>query len=99
MSKEWETFEEVIYDRQGEIETGQIIETYVVDRETYERVYVKAMICKDPSRLPDGDKLWVRDFKGKLKPEVWAIKIVENVALPLVWENKTSKGSGNSGER
>jgi hypothetical protein len=77
MSREWETFEEIVCDRQAEIEANQIIETYVMDHETYERIYVKAIISKDPTRLPDGEKLWVRDFSGKLKPEYWAIKIVE----------------------
>jgi len=77
MSREWETFEEIVLDRQAEIEANQVIETYVMDHETYERIYVKAIISKDPTKLPDGEKLWVRDFSGKLEPECWAIKIVE----------------------
>lgn len=82
MSREWETFEEIVYDHQAEIDANQIIETYVMDHETYERVYVKAIICKDPAKLPDGEKLWVRDFTGKLRPEFWAIKIVEEQSPP-----------------
>lgn len=82
MSKEWETQFEILYEQQKEIEAGDTIETYVFDRETYERVYVKAIISKDPARLPDGDILWVRNLKGKVEPQPWAIKVIERQAPP-----------------
>jgi len=82
LSKEWETQFEILYEQQKEIEAGDTIETYVFDRETYERVYVKAIISKDPARLPDGDILWVRNLKGKVEPQPWAIKVIERQAPP-----------------
>ena len=86
MTKEWETQVEIVYEQEKEIEAGEVIDTYVFDPETYERVYVKAIISKDPARLPDGEKLWVRDLKGKLQPEPWAIRIIERQAPPWIAE-------------
>ena len=86
LTREWETQVEIVWEQEKEIESGKIIETYVFDHETYERVCVKAIISKDPSRLPNGEKLWVRDFKGKLQPEPWAIKIIERQVPPWIAE-------------
>jgi len=77
MTKVWETQIEIIYEQEKEIEAGEPIETYVFDPETYETTYCKAIISKDPSKLPDGDVLNVRNFKGQMEPEPWAIKILE----------------------
>lgn len=82
MSKVWETQLEIVYEQQKEIEAGEVIETYVFDKETYEQVYVKAIISKDPAKVPEGDILWVRDLKGKLYPQPWAIKIIETQPPP-----------------
>jgi hypothetical protein len=76
-NREWETMDEVLYGYERKIDANEVIETYIVDHETYERMDVKAIISRDPTKLPDGEKLWVRDFKGRLKPEPWSIKIVE----------------------
>lgn len=82
MTKGWETHMEIVLEQEKEIEAGEVIETYVFDSETYERIYVKAKISKDPARLPDGETLWVRDFKGQLEPHPWAIKIIERQEPP-----------------
>ena len=86
MTKEWEIHYEVVYEQEKEIEAGDVIETYIFDPETYERVYVKAIISKDSAKLPDGEKLWVRNFKGHLESEPWAIKILEKQAPPWATE-------------
>lgn len=86
MTREWETQVEIVYEQEKEIEAGEMIETYVFDHETYEKVYVKAIISKEPARLHDGERLWIRDFKGKLQPEPWAIKIIETQEPPWVAE-------------
>jgi hypothetical protein len=75
--KEWETHIEIIFEQEKDIDAGKPIDTYVFDRETYETTYCKAIISKDPSKLPDGEKLWVRNFKGQMEEEPWAIKMLE----------------------
>ena len=77
MTKEWETHIEIIYEQEKDIEAGKAIETYVYDPETFESVHCKAIISKDPSTLPDGDVLNVRNFKGQMEANPWAIKILE----------------------
>lgn len=78
----WETQLEILFEQQAAIDAGDPIETYVFDKESYEQVYVKAVISKDPMKLPGGDVLWVRDLKGKLFPQPWAIKIIERQSPP-----------------
>jgi hypothetical protein len=78
----WETQLEIMFEQQKEIEAGEVIETYIFDKETYEQVYVKAIVSKNPASLPEGDVLWVRDLKGKLFNEPWAIKIIERQPPP-----------------
>ena len=84
MNTEWEIHEEVIYEQQSQIEAGGLISTYVFDHETYERKYVKAIISKAPEKLSEAERLWVRDLKGKLLQQPWAIKIVKEEPPP--WE-------------
>ncbi len=81
---EWEVHRDVFYEKESEIEQGKPIETYVFDAQTYERRYVRAIISKPPKKLEDGENLWVRDFQGRLEPEPWAIRIIEE--LPSPWE-------------
>jgi hypothetical protein len=77
MTTEWETHIEIIYEQEKDIEAGKAIETYVIDPVTFETVHCKAIISKDPSKLPDGDVLKVRNFKGQMEEKPWAIKILE----------------------
>ena len=78
----WETQLEIVYEQQAAIDAGDPIETYICDKETYEQVFVKAIISKDPAKISDGDVLWVRDLKGKLLSQPWAIKIIERQSPP-----------------
>ncbi len=74
---EWELHLEVIYGMDGQVDRGEPLDVYVFNRETYERKYVKAIICRNPADLPGGEKLWVRDYQGKIRQQPWAIKILE----------------------
>jgi hypothetical protein len=87
---EWELHLEVVYGMDAAIDKGEPIELYIFDRGTYERKYVKAIIQRNPADLPGGEKLWVRDFKGKLMSQPWAIKILEETKP--VWESLHREG-------
>ncbi len=86
MSREWEIHIEIIYDQEKEIDAGRPIDTYVFDPATYERTYCKAIISKDPAKLPGADILRVRNFKGQLEPNPWAIKILETKEMEALEE-------------
>jgi hypothetical protein len=48
-------------------------------KEKYSSRYVKAIISRDPEKLPDGDELLIRYQRGGLFPEKWKIKILEEL--------------------
>ena len=79
MAKEWELLLENVYEEQDKIDKGEAVKTEIFDRETYEIKYISAIISKDPAKLPDGEKLWVRNLQGHLEPEPWAIQILEEL--------------------
>lgn len=81
---EWELHLEVIYGMDKQIESGEPLDLYVFDRETYAQKYVKAIVRKNPGDLPGGETLWVRDYQGKIAPKPWTIKILEENKSP--WE-------------
>ncbi len=74
----WELHLEVVYGMDEQINSGQPVDIYIFDRGTYERKYVRAIIEKDPAKLPGGEMLWVRNYQGKIEPRPWAIKILED---------------------
>lgn len=41
--------------------------------------YVRALISRDPRKIPDGDILWLRWQRGRLNPEPRSIKILEEL--------------------
>ena len=50
------------------------------DRRTkYKTRYVKAQISSSPDKIPGGDILRLRWQRGRLYPEPWAIKILEEL--------------------
>ncbi len=79
---EWESDFEVLYGHERQVETGEEFDTYVVNRETYERKYVRAMIRKEGA-LDGGENLWVRNFHGQMLDKPWSIKILAE--LPKQW--------------
>lgn len=69
----------------AELESGQVFEMETVeikDRQTLERFYARAQICKDKGKLPDGDILWVRGYRDEINPEPFRIKILEKPGNP-----------------
>ena len=69
----------------AEFESGRVFEMNTVeirDHQTFERIYVKAQLCKDPAKLPDSDVLWVRGYKEEIFPESARIKILEKLPTP-----------------
>ena len=66
-------------------ESGQLFEMSNVEiknHETLERIYVRAQLCKDPVKLPDGDVLWLRDYNEDPLPDPVRIKILEKLPNP-----------------
>ncbi|EFK09316.1 putative phenylphosphate carboxylase, gamma subunit [delta proteobacterium NaphS2] len=50
-------------------------------KKLYKSILVKAQTSSDPKSLPGADVLRVRGPLGHLRPQVWAIKILENLPV------------------
>ncbi len=78
---EWETLLDTLGDTQEEVDAkisrGEVFDTYLLDAQTYERRYFKFKITKAAKDLPAADKLWVKNFQGKVLPEPWGVTILE----------------------
>ncbi len=78
---EWEVPLEVLGENEkdiyAKIDAGAVFDAYLLDKQTYQRKYCKFKIAKSAQDLPTADKLWLRDFLGKLLPQAWAVMILE----------------------
>ena len=66
----------------AEFESGQIFEMdniEVKDAKTLERLYVKARLCRDRAKLPDGDVLGITDYRFELMSQRGGIVILEKL--------------------
>jgi hypothetical protein len=45
----------------------------------YDTRLVRADLSRQPDKLPDGDVLWIRSETGRLQPQPWAIKVLEEL--------------------
>jgi len=72
-------YETFILEDPGEIPEGKECTLEIRDTETYETRVVKAVIDKSSKKLPGADLLRVRWQRGMLLPELWGIKIVEEI--------------------
>ncbi|MGD8227207.1 MAG: hypothetical protein PVI20_05465 [Desulfobacteraceae bacterium] len=65
------------------LKEGQEIKLAVKDLSPGPRKYdcriVKALVARDPQKLPGSDVLWLRSLVGRRFPEPWAIKITEEL--------------------
>jgi hypothetical protein len=77
--KGYEIFMPFLDGHEKEMEEGKEIVVEVRSLEDFTRKVVRAKIAKEPSKLPDGIELWVKDAKDEFLPEIWRIKIVEEL--------------------
>ena len=84
MVKEYEVFVRSIEEEliEGQ-ETGLTIKDLTRGPRKYENRVVKAIVSSSPGKLPGSDLLRVRSWTGRLYPEPWAIKIVEELGEVL----------------
>lgn len=69
----------------AEFESGQIFEMNNIeirDPKTLERFYVKARLCRDRAKLPDGEVLGITDYKFESMPQPGGIEILEKLESP-----------------
>jgi hypothetical protein len=79
MREGYEVYKMYLEDYTEEISKGEAIILEVRDLGEFMRKVVKAKVSKDPSELPDGEKLWIRDLNDEIISESWAIKILEEL--------------------
>ena len=80
MLKEYEVFvrsvqEELIEEQELEL----TIKDLTPGPRKYENRVVRAVVSTSPEKLPGGDLLRVRSWTGRLYPEPWAIRILEEL--------------------
>ena len=74
--------------RLAEFESGkpfQMDHIEIHDYHTLATVYAKAVICKNPANLPDGEVLHLKDYDESMLPEQARIKVLEE--LPTVYSS------------
>lgn len=92
MAKEYLVFVE---DMKKELLEGREILLTIKDltpgKRKYENRIVKAIVSSLPDKLPGSDVLRVRSWTGVLYPQLWAIKIIEEIGevLPGVPHGET----------
>jgi hypothetical protein len=72
-------YETFIIEKPDEIPEGEEQLIQVRDAETFEQKVVKAIVSKSPEKLPGADSLRVRWQRGQALPDMWAIKIIEDL--------------------
>ena len=72
-------YETFIIEKPDEIPEGEEQLIQVRDAETFEQKVVKAIVSRSPEKLPGADSLRVRWQRGQALPDMWAIKIIEDL--------------------
>lgn len=85
MPREYETFvsKPEILPESGE--TKLAVKDLTPGPRKYDCRIVKAIVSRDPEKLPGADVLWLRSLVGKLFPNPWAIKIVQELGDSIPW--------------
>jgi len=78
MKKEYVTFVRRMRDLNEGMET-LFIKDLTPGPRKYDTRLVHAELCRRPDKLPDGDVLWIRSETGRLQPDPWAIKVLEDL--------------------
>lgn len=84
MKKEYLTFVPDIRDLIENQEIELTIKDLTPGPRKYDARIVKAILSSSPTRLAEGDVLWVRSWTGVLYPQPWAIKIMGEVGEIVV---------------
>ena len=72
-------YETFIINDPGELAEGEEHEIQIRDAETFEQKIVRAIVSSSPEKLPGADTLRVRWQRGQPLPNLWAIKIIEDL--------------------
>ncbi len=79
MKKEYQIFTPDIGNLVENKETKVTVKDLNPGTTKYGAKIVRAILASDSAKLPDGDVLYVRSWIGALYPQIWAIKIVEEL--------------------
>lgn len=81
MRKEYDTYVENLSDLPQGQESWIIIRSLAPGKYKYKSWRAKAVVSSSAKDLPRGDTLWVRTMLGKLYPQPWKIKIIEQTEV------------------
>ncbi len=94
----YEILQEYLEAQQGDIEQGKPVIVEVRDKDTFERLVVRALIAPPGKELDGGDQLVLRDLAENVAADDWAIKIVEELdpeSVEIRPQSDFRKGAGH----
>lgn len=94
----YEILQEYVEAQQGDIDEGNPVIVEVRDRDTFERLVVRAMIAPPGQELDGGDQLVLRDLAENVAADDWAIKIIEELdpeSVEIRPQSQFRKGAGH----
>lgn len=85
MAKQYDIF----VDDLNQLPEGKEMVLAVRNNEDYKTMAVKAIVSRSEEAMPKGDILWLRYSRGRLRPEPWRIKIVEELPFESLFIKNT----------
>lgn len=76
---EYEAYIGYLDEQREAMAAGDPIVIEVRDRETFERLIVRALVAEDAEALPGADTLHVVDWIENATPQAWAIRVLEEL--------------------
>ncbi len=75
----YEVLEEYVHAQRASIDKGEPIVVEARNRDTFERLVVKAMVVPPGGELEDSDDLVLRDLAENISEDGWKIKVLEEL--------------------
>ncbi len=79
MSKEYDTFVNSLDELPDGEECRIVVRDLAPGRHKYNSIYVRALVSSSTEKVPEADTLWVRSELGRLYPQPWKIKVIEQL--------------------
>jgi hypothetical protein len=76
---DYEILEEYVHSQKSDIDQGNPVVVEVRNRDTFERLVVKARISPPGQELKGGERLILRDLAENVSSDEWQIKILEEL--------------------
>ena len=94
----YEILEEYVQNQRLDIDQGRPVIVEVRDRDTFERLVVRARIAPPGSELEGGQQLILRDLVENVAADDWLIAVVEELDADAIQSKAVSEFRKDAGE-